>query len=466
MSLQAVDAAVFDAPWLPTAPTASDAGDADEGFSAATLPPAVALARQRSIERRRKEKGDTTTTAAGAAVSRAAGEASDETLVALALPLQPPRMTREVSVRTHKLSRVGLGQYRDKLVQRGLNTLEDLRRIDKATLRDVGMSPTEQHIFDIMVKADTAEKLMLSSLSSRAPDSKSSGGDGAEEEHEQEQEEGASCAICEEDDAPLRTLPCCRAKRFCDDCLAKALASNRRGYRTCPDSDCSGEAVPMELLVDLFRERCCKCCESFQPSAPSPLRRRGRNSSSKINNNNNNMSEDDNVVVAVECGFAHRAHQRCLRAHVVDAIKLHNYPIRCPAADLCKCTVTERGVRDLLLGGGGGGAAPKAAAEGGGDGADAHADNDAAADADADAESNLARFYELAYEHARRINGLQQPCPDPSCGAMVQIRAALRTAPRTFDVQCGACRRQWCPVRMLFTQDDDHSVIKWRRVLV
>jgi hypothetical protein len=235
----------------------------------------------------------------------------------------------------------------------------------------------------------------------------------------------------------------------------------------------------VELLVDLFRDRCCKCCESFPlPSPPARHRRpwsaRGGSgsgggssssnsvaspnddASSNSSNSSNSSSSSSSgggggldpdleaVVVAVDCGFTHRAHHRCLRAHVVEAIRLRHYPISCPAADLCKCTVTERGVRDLLLLGSGGG---------GGGGDDDNDDNGGDSDANDNAEGYLTRYYELAYEHARSINGLQRPCPNQACGAMVPIRAATssRTAAaalHTFGVQCSACRQQWCPVRV------------------
>jgi hypothetical protein len=393
----------------------------------------VALARQRSLERRQKEAqrggdgGALSEWTVGPSGFAAAGDALSDDDDGMPLP-EAPVLSRLASLRTRQLARVGLSQYRDKLVQRGLNSLRDLRKFDDVTLREVGMNATQRYIFDLMAHADESAPL-VSSGHGGGGDGGGVGGGGMARARaagdgdvgDDDEDDDTCCSVCDCSGIPLRALPCCRSVTYCDDCLARALASpHGNGYRICPNGRCGSE-LPIDLLQDLFRDRCCACAESFA----SPLLDGGGGGAG-----GGSGGGDADDVVDVDCGFVHRAHRRCLHAHVVAAIQRRHYPIGCPAAELCKCNVTERGVRKLVLRGRGDGAGSGVGA------ADDARDDD-------DAEGHLARFYETAFEHARRMNGLQRPCPNSACGALVPIRAA---SPSTFGVQCGTCQQYWCPV--------------------
>ena len=324
--------------------------------------------------------------------------------------LAPPVLSRQRSERTDALDRVGLGQYRDALVRRGLKSIEGLHRFDEDELAAIGMDSRERYIFQLFADseagrssvgqlggagnlsdASSSHELALAGLGECAIDS-----------------QGFGCA------ATLR-LSCCGLE-VCADCLRGTMAFSG-DFLVCPEAQhgkCNGELAP-DLVRDLFQDHCCVCSAALSgPASPGPA------SGALLEN-----SGDE--AIALQCGFGHQAHRRCLRNHVLQSIKVQTFPILCPGQQACKCQVLEHAVRTVLK--------------------DTSRDELASSKSRAggDGETQLAAFYQMAYNHAIALNGFLRQCPDASCQAQLDLRqGASARLPNSRDVKCGSCRQSWC----------------------
>ena len=345
----------------------------------------------------------------------------------LDLDVAPPLLTRDATVRTNTLQHVGLGRYRDELVRRGVNNLEDLRQFDNNELETIGMSSYVNagpvvvvtvprcreststnarlllpllraflRLFFMRVGTEFSQERIIFQLLVRAelPRTPGAGTPPAIPEMVL-----GSCEIDADGDGceATRELPCCGFKT-CDDCLRGDLAF--RGKFACP-----GCQHPLAANASqLFANHCCLCSEEFVTAASDGATPGGGGTPGAAGGRLV-------VGVALHCGFEHRAHGRCLLSYVQKSIKGKQYPIMCPGAEACKCQVPEaivRGVSQLANDDGSGVDETKAGdVDGVGGGGAKHqvGGTDIKTRRTDRGDELLGRYYALAYDYAISLNG-------------------------------------------------------------
>lgn len=65
-------------------------------------------------------------------------------------PLAQPVLARQLSERTGALQMVGLGMYRDRFVNMGIESLHEMKQIGQQELKDLGLSPLQQKCFQAL----------------------------------------------------------------------------------------------------------------------------------------------------------------------------------------------------------------------------------------------------------------------------------------------------------------------------
>lgn len=331
--------------------------------------------------------------------------------------LAAPVLSRQRSERTDALDRVGLGQYRDELVRRGLQSIEGLHRFDEDELAAIGMDSRERYIYQLFADSEAGRSSVAQHTGGarKASDASSS--------HELAVSGLGECAIDSLGVGCMATLrlSCCGLE-VCADCLRGTMAFSG-DFLACPEAQhgkCQGKLAP-DLVRDLFQDHCCVCSAALSgPASPGP-------------SPGEPLENSGDEVVAVQCGFGHQAHRRCLRNHVLQSIKVQKYPILCPGQQACKCQVLEHAVRTVL--------------KESGVSRDELASSESAAGGGAaeDGETQLAAFYQMAYDHAIALNGFLRQCPDASCQSQLDLRqGASARLPNSRDVKCGSCRQSWC----------------------
>ena len=149
-----------------------------------------------------------------------------------------------------------------------------------------------------------------------------------------------------------QTFPCPRK-------LSKSLLAPQR-WLSCPS--CSKD-VPADLSKKLFRERCVVCAGALHEpplalgtstststtlsTTTTAAAGGGSKASASVSASasaSGGVNDGDDVTspetpggsIEIGCGFEHRAHAQCLRAHTGDCVVARMYPIPCPASKVSR----------------------------------------------------------------------------------------------------------------------------------
>ena len=270
------------------------------------LPTAPELSSQVAAEEKRVDvdiDGDVATSTSGSS-SRKDDADSELELLDIAQPV----LARQVSSRTGALQMVGLGMYRDKLVDLGLlDSIDDFGRITEAHLQSLGLSPLQRACFDAL------RNEVLGESATALPPASVGGADSGT---------GLECSICENEAGPHHQLGCCDTV-VCRNCFRANMITTGH-FLQCP-SGC-GAKISAETCSQMLHGHCVCCAgELLVGSGGSDA----------------GVATTVDDVVAIGCGYNHQAHSKCLTNYTRKCVGAKEHPVACPAGQVCKCSLSE-----------------------------------------------------------------------------------------------------------------------------
>jgi len=307
-----------------------------------------------------------------AAAESKVGGSDDDTDTDDDLDVAQPPLHRQLSSRTSALQMVGLDMFRDQLVQLGFESIDDIQSIRTEDLASLGMSQLQQACFEAL-RADVGRNSAVQPSSANSEASTANAN------------EDALCSVCE-DRAAKHTLNCC-GDRICNHCFVESMVHSK-SFLECPFR--CGEAISSAVSADILKGHCV-CCGNGLPHSDAD-------------------APASPGTVHVRCGFDHRAHEKCFREYLSKSIKQREYPVTCPAGQVCKCFVAEATVLECLAGD----------------------------------ELVLRNFYDAAVDHATTNHGFHRQCPNPECGHAIDIGLASNRVGLFRTVRCAQCTQEWC----------------------
>ncbi len=225
-------------------------------------------------------------------------------------------------------------------------------------------------------------------------------------------------------------LPCC-GNSVCAPCLRQAMVDGG-GWRTC--LICNSE-LPAEISTLLFREHCSYCGETVV--SPARTTAAAGNKAKEVEENKDKDKEggggvvaEELVVVALGCGYSHRAHMHCLQAHVREFVSKRTFPVQCPGSRVCQCSLADSVVMAAVQ----------------------------AIDNGSESAKLTLRLVDMAKERATMLDPSLRPCPDPRCGHVINVATvaeegggggvggggAATDGSTAAGAQCPQCSVKWC----------------------